>query len=65
VKHIDRETRHSYAELIMALAANDRERVIEKYKEIGVRTKYMNNDILWSLAVFWNDHDAASVTGGR
>ena len=65
VKHIDRETRHAYAELLMALAANNRERVLEKYKAIGVRTKHMSDDILWSMAVFWNDHDAPSVTRGK
>ncbi len=65
VKSIDKETRHAYAELVIALAAGDREAIIAKYKQIGVMTKSMDPHILWCLATFWNDHDDVSVTGGR
>jgi aarF domain-containing kinase len=64
VKRISVDTRVNYAELILALADDDREEVLNVYKRIGIRTKYMNPDILWSLAAFWNDRDTEDVTRG-
>ncbi len=63
MKVIDRSIRHNYAELVLALAADHRDAVLEKYIGIGIKTRDMNREILWSLARFWNDTDGENVTG--
>ena len=64
VKHIDLATRLIYAELILLLADDDTEGVVEKYKQMGMRTQRMDPHILWCLAAFWNDRDTPDVTKG-
>lgn len=65
VKRITMEQRMQYARLIVALARGTRDDVIDRYIDLGVKTKYMKRDFLWRLAMFWNDRDDDVVTEGR
>lgn len=64
VKRISKETRCHYAELILLLEYDDREAIVKKYTEIGIKTERMDPHILWCLATFWNDRDSDDVTRG-
>lgn len=64
VKRMTLEDRIKYAKLIIGLADNDDQRILQAFKDIGVKTKYMKPDILLKTARFWNDRDTVDVTNG-
>jgi aarF domain-containing kinase len=56
--------RRELAELIVALADDDRERIIAASVAMGARTKKMDPDVLYRLACFWYDRDDAQLMLG-
>mmetsp|Transcript_28404 Transcript_28404/g.92763 ORF Transcript_28404/g.92763 Transcript_28404/m.92763 type:complete len:545 (+) Transcript_28404:1128-2762(+) len=57
VKHISLETQLAYARLVLALADDRKEDVIELMKASGFVTQRMDPDILYKIACFWHDRD--------
>jgi aarF domain-containing kinase len=64
-KHFTDDERRQYAELIVALADDDRERIVKTITAMGARTKNMNPEVLYRLAVFWNDRSDDELLGGK
>jgi aarF domain-containing kinase len=56
--------RRQLAELIVALADDDRERIVQASTSMGARTKRMDKDVLYRLACFWYDRDDADLMLG-
>ena len=54
-----------YAKLIIALHRDDRSEVVRiMTEEIGFKTKYMKEDIIYRAAAFWNDRDTEDILQG-
>lgn len=65
VKRLSESDRVLYAKLVLAMARDNRKEIVRLMTdEIGYRTKYMNEDIIYRTAVFWNDRDTDDVTMG-
>lgn len=65
VKHLSKEFRKSYAELIIALAEDDREKVIDvAFNQMKILTKHGNVDTAFRAMKFWNDSNTESVLQG-
>jgi aarF domain-containing kinase len=64
-KHFTDAERREYAELIVALSEDDRDRIVKALVGMGARTKHMNPDVLYRLACFWNDRSDAELMGGK
>ena len=55
----------AYAELTVALADGDRDEIIRAFtEEVKIRTQDMDPDVLYRLAVFWNDRNSKDITMG-
>ena len=58
--------RISYAKLIIAHSKGDKDEILRlHFKEIGMKTKYMKEDIGYRHSCFYNDRSTDDVTGGR
>jgi aarF domain-containing kinase len=65
VKRLDKQTRHLFARIILALCDDDRPRIIELMKEAGFRSKTMNPDVIFLYAKVSYDMDNQELTGGK
>jgi len=64
VKHINLKTRLNYAKLILALADDDKDRIVDIFtNKMRMRGKYGKKDIAYKLACFWNDRITKDVMG--
>jgi aarF domain-containing kinase len=64
VKVLSREQRLLLAKLVLALANNDQEGVIETYKETGYKSMYGKGEVMYQLARVTIDQDGRNITGG-
>lgn len=65
VKKMSIEDRVIYAKIIIALSRNDRCEVVRlMVDEVGFRTKYMKEDIIYETAVFFNCRDTEDILKG-
>lgn len=66
VKRMALKDRIIYAKLILAINRDDRKEIVRLMtEEIGFKTKYMNEDIIYKHAVFFNCRDTEDVLEGR
>ena len=66
VKRMALKDRITYAKLILAINRDDRKEIVRLMtEEIGLKTKYMNEDIIYKHAVFYNCRDSDDVLEGR
>jgi len=64
VKKWSDETRIGFAKMILAIAADDKQEITDVQYELGLRTKYMNPDVIYRLTCFYFDRDTPEITGG-
>lgn len=62
---LDEHDRYLMARMVVALHDHRRDDVVRLHTEMGARTRYMTDDIMWRQAVFWLDREDEQVTGGR
>lgn len=66
VKRMSIAQRISYAKLIIAHSRGDRKEVVRlHFDELGVRTKYRNEEVAYLMSSFYNDRDSEDVMGKR
>ena len=59
------EERIVFAKLIIALSRDDRSEIIRIYREMGYKTKYNNEDLIYRHACFYCDRDTDDITNGK
>ncbi|KAJ8901214.1 hypothetical protein NDN08_007063 [Rhodosorus marinus] len=65
VKHMDLESRISYAKFMDALYRDDRKEIVKLYgNELGFVSKYSDPDVMYRRACFFHDRDSDDVTEG-
>ncbi|MGK3758173.1 MAG: aarF domain-containing kinase [Bacillariaceae sp.] len=50
VKRLTKETRHIFAKLIIALDADDKDKIVSLMKEAGMKTKHMDPEVIYLYA---------------
>jgi len=65
VKRISREKRHLFAKIIIALADDDRERIVELMKEAGFKSQRMDPEVIYLYAKVGYDMDNKELTKGK
>eukprot|EP01083_Nonionella_stella_P163719 539721_1 len=64
VKHLEVQQRIDLAKLMVYLAANDRDKIIQQIVQMGLETKYMDEWVIEKSARFYFDSDGQEVTEG-
>ena len=64
VKKLTKEKRHLFAKLIIALAENEKEQIVQYMIEAGYQSKYMNPDNMYRYAKVSYDEDNKILTNG-
>ena len=64
VKRLSKADRHLFCRLILALAADDREEIIQLTKQAGFVSQRMDPDVIYSYAKVGYDQDNARYTKG-
>jgi aarF domain-containing kinase len=65
VKRLDKQTRHLFAKLIIALDDEDKEAVVQLMKDAGMRTKNMNPDVIYLYAKVSYDEISDQILKGK
>jgi len=64
VKEIGIQTRINYAKFVIALANDDKDKIVHLFRnEMGVLGKYNKKEVGYRLACFWNDRQTKDVMG--
>jgi len=64
VKFLSKQDRLLFAALIIALADDDRKRIVQLMKEAGFRSQGMDEDVIYRYAKVYYDEDNPDLTGG-
>lgn len=64
VMFLSKEDRLLFAALIIALADDDREKIVQLMKVAGFQSKNMNEDVIYRYAKVYYDDDNPEITGG-
>lgn len=64
-KRMTVDDRIIFAKLVLALHRDDKPEIVRiMTDEIGLKTKYMNEDVIYRMAAFWNDRDTDDILQG-
>ncbi len=64
VMFLSKSDRLLFAALIVALADDNREKIVQLMKEAGFRSKRMDEDVIYRYAKVYYDEDNPEITGG-
>ena len=65
VQKMNKEQRHLFCRIIIALDNDDREEVIRLMKEAGFKSKRMDPDVIFTYAKVSYDQDSKELTNGK
>jgi predicted unusual protein kinase regulating ubiquinone biosynthesis (AarF/ABC1/UbiB family) len=64
VKRISQADRHLFCRLVLALADDDKPKIIELMKEAGFKSRNMDPDVIYAFAKVSYDEDSKELTKG-
>lgn len=64
-QHLDKEHRHLFARIIIALDDKNQMEVVRLMKEAGFESKWMDPDVIYSYAKVSYDQDSKELTNGK
>jgi predicted unusual protein kinase regulating ubiquinone biosynthesis (AarF/ABC1/UbiB family) len=64
VMFLSKSDRLLFAALIVALADDNKEKIVQLMKEAGFRSKKMDEDVIYRYAKVYYDEDNPDITGG-
>ena len=65
MQHLNKEQRHLFCRIIIALDDDDREEVVRLMKEAGFRSERMDKEVIFSYAKVSYDQDNKDLTNGK
>jgi aarF domain-containing kinase len=65
VKRLPKETRIAFCELIIALADDDRDEIVRLMKQLGYKSRDMDEDNIYLYAKVGYDQDNYELLGGK